>query len=88
MVAKTSEEAKQFIHDKKIDVIISDIKRNGKKEGLLFLNGLREIKITTPLIFYVEFFDEKRGTPPFSFGITDDPKEMLHLILDIIERSY
>lgn len=88
IIANSSEEAFRYIEEKRIDIIISDIKRNGKKEGLEFLKNLRDRRITIPLIFYIEFLKEERGTPPYAFGITNDPKELVHLLLDIIERTY
>ena len=88
IVADSSEEASEYIESKKIDIILSDIKRNGKKEGLEFLTRLKDQGIKIPLIFYLEFFNEEKGVPPYAFGITNDPKELIHLLLDIIERSY
>jgi hypothetical protein len=38
------------------------------------------------VIFYVGEFDPGRGLPPFAFGLTNRPDELLHLILDVLAR--
>jgi CheY-like chemotaxis protein len=70
------------------DVILSDMERTGKQDaGLEFLRLLRDQGISTPLIFYIREVDEARGTPVGAFAITDRPDELLHLVLDVLERS-
>jgi hypothetical protein len=40
----------------------------------------------TPVIFYVGSSDPQSEPPPGSFGLTTDPAELLHLVLDALER--
>jgi hypothetical protein len=64
------------------------MERTGKQDaGLEFLRLLRDQGISTPLIFYIREVDEARGTPVGAFAITDRPDELLHLVLDVLERS-
>lgn len=70
------------------DLIISDMKRGeNSKAGLQFLQKLIANNCQIPMIFYLIRFDESRGTPPFSFGTTNNPSELVHLVMDIIERK-
>jgi CheY-like chemotaxis protein len=70
------------------DVILSDMERDGKRDaGLTFLRALRDQGIGTPLIFYIQEVDETRGIPVGAFAITERPDELLHLVLDVLERS-
>jgi hypothetical protein len=78
----------QMIAATPYDLIISDMKRGeNSKAGLDFLQKLVANNTRLPMIFYVISFDEKRGTPPYAFGITNSPNELVHLVMDIIERK-
>lgn len=87
-VAVSSDEA---IHSAKYlrpDVIVSDMNRHGQQNaGLEFLKKARAEGISTPIIYYTGHVDEARGRPIGAFGITDRPDEVLHLILDVLERD-
>jgi len=39
-----------------------------------------------PVIFYIGYPDPSKGVPPHAFGITHRPDELLHLIMDALER--
>ena len=86
--AKTSAEAVQLLATERFDLVVSDIARgDNHHEGLAFLKQLTDSgSAFPPLIFYVAQFDAARGTPPFAFNITNRPNELLHLVMDIIER--
>lgn len=86
--ALTTQDALKFLAGESFDVIISDIFREGSQAaGLLDLPKLQKASPMTPVVFYVGSVDVTRGNPPKSFGITDDPEELLHLLLDIMERK-
>lgn len=86
--AKSTEEALALIQEKKTyDIVLSDLKRgDDATAGLTLLAKLRESHPTLPVIFYVGEFKPELGVPPFAFGLTNRPNELLHLILDILER--
>lgn len=87
--AKSSEEALEMIKSKDYNLIISDISRNGKDDaGLVFYKGLVNRNIKIPIIFYVGNVDRNKGVPPRAFGIADLPNELIHLVLDVIERIW
>jgi len=87
-VAEPTEQALSSARYLRPDVIVSDMARNGEQDaGLQLLAALRAEGINTPVIFYVGEVIAARGVPAGAFGITDLPDEVLHLILDVIERG-
>ena len=84
----TTQDALKLLAGESFDIIISDILREeSQATGLLDLPKLRKASPMTPVVFYVGSVDASQGIPPNSFGITDDPEELLHLLLDIMERK-
>jgi CheY-like chemotaxis protein len=87
--AQTSDEAGQMISSKKYELVLSNISRNDvDEEGLLFHKKLLCKGIDIPMIFYIGHVDRNRGVPAFAFGIADMPNDLIHLVLDVIERKY
>ena len=67
---------------------ISDMLRCNKiTAGLKFLGQFRKENKAAPVIFYLAVFDAQKGVPAQSFGVTNGPDELLHLILDVLERK-
>ena len=70
------------------DLVISDMRRgSAPDEGLVLLEKMRKIGFPQRVVFYVGTADPEKGRPAGSFGITDRPDELLHLIMDILERQ-
>ncbi|MBL8660283.1 MAG: response regulator [Rhodospirillales bacterium] len=85
--AHGTDEALERLAKQPFDIILSDLKRGDDAgAGLAMLNRLKDSRPALPVIFYVGEFDPARGVPPFAFGLTNRPDEMLHLILDVLER--
>jgi CheY-like chemotaxis protein len=83
--AKTSAEAEKQLKKGRFDLVISDIRREGEADkGLRFLEQHSKLPST---IFYVRDCDEARGTPPHAFAITNRPHQLLHYVLDALERG-
>ena len=69
-------------------VILSDIARGSRRTaGVEALPRLREVAPDTPVIFYVGEMTSDRVPPKGSAGITDSPDQLLHLVLDALERG-
>ena len=87
-ICPNPELAINFIKNKVYDFIISDIRRGeDHKGGLTFLYEIVAQGNPIPTIFYITNYDQSRGTPPYAFGITNRPNELLHLVMDIIDRK-
>ncbi len=90
LIATSSQQALQMLQSPhNIELILSDIGRdNNKKEGLDFVKRLFASSIELPTIFYTLYRDRKKGLPAYTFGLATRPDELLHLVMDVIERKY
>lgn len=69
------------------DLILSDIARpEGEPDGLDFLETYRGVPDRLPTIFYVSALDDTKPLPIGAFGLTNRPDELLHLVIDALER--
>jgi hypothetical protein len=69
------------------DVVISDIQRD--REAVGGIEGAKEIQRampTLPIVFYIQNLTSTQVPEPAS-GITSKPNELLHLVLDRLERA-
>ncbi len=88
-VLHQSSQAAQALSERDFQVMVSDIYRGGyAKEGLEFFEHMRMAGLDVPTIFYVGNLDPSRGVPPYAKGITNYPPELIHLVLDVLERKY
>lgn len=85
--ANTSKEALELIEQHDYHLIISSVRREGNNnEGFEFHLRLIDQEIDIPFIFYIGFVNRKRGVPPYAFGITHEPNELIHLVIDVLDR--
>ena len=69
------------------DVAISDIHREKEPEdGIAGAVRIHGAAPTLPILFYVGNLTGS-GIPEPAFGITNEPNELLHLVLDRLERT-
>lgn len=70
------------------DLILSDIARpTGEPTGIDFLRRYRSDGGSLPLIFYISKLNEDKPVPLGAFGVTNRPDELVHLVLDALERN-
>lgn len=87
-IATSSSAANALLTKDAYDLIISDIDRNDDQTaGLKFLEEYRKKSERVPFIFYVGTLNTEKPTPVGAFGITHRPDELLHLVLDVLERK-
>jgi hypothetical protein len=55
-------------------------------EGERFLARVWTAGSREPVVFYIMSFDPSRGTPGDAVGITNRPDELVHPVLDGLER--
>lgn len=86
--AASSEEARIKIKKNHYDLLISDIfRKDNPMEGVEFLKKLHEEDIPfPPCIFNIAKLERDKGIPPYTFGITNNPVELFHLVLDALAR--
>lgn len=86
-LARTSKSAESLLRETDYDLVISDIARGrSNKEGLRFLRDRLSDRSSPATILYIGSLDESLGTPPGAFAITDRPDELLHYVIDALER--
>jgi DNA-binding NtrC family response regulator len=86
-LATSETEAEHRLQTDKYDLILSDIARgDNRKAGLEFLGKYAKREQRVPFIFYVGVLHPEKGVPGYAFGITHRPDELLHLIMDALER--
>ena len=69
------------------DLVLSDIRRDDEStDGLEGATQIHAARPTVPILFYVQNLSSTRVPEPAS-GITDEPNELLHLVLDRLERA-
>ena len=69
------------------DVVVSDLSRpDDPVTGKLMQDRLAASGFSGPVIYYIGRVDPARPNPPGAFGLTDRPDELLHLVIDALER--
>jgi CheY-like chemotaxis protein len=87
-VASTLEDVLVKMKNQNFDIVISDIDRGSDdKNGVETLKEIVKNGYDVPTIFYIGEYLSELGTPPYAFGITNRPDELLHLVIDILERK-
>jgi CheY-like chemotaxis protein len=78
-----TEDALARLERERFDLVISDVARGGRPdEGVRALPALREKAMGAPVAFYVARLDAGRPLPDGALGMTDDPEELLELVMD------
>ena len=84
-LALSDQEAREQLRCAVYDIVLSDMSRHNDEEaGKRFLPEVNDAVLSPPLIFYV---GKVRPLPQGAFGLTTRPDELLHLILDALERG-
>ena len=85
---ETTKSALACLDSESYDVVVSDMARPGDpKEGLAAIPEIRAYGGGIPLVFYIGNYDPAGGVPPRASGITNRPDELVHLLLDVLERK-
>ena len=84
-LARGDGEARERLKGAVYDIVLSDIRRGQSRDaGIRFLPEVSDAMLAPPVIFYVR---ESQGTPGGGFGIATRPDELMHLIVDAVERK-
>jgi CheY-like chemotaxis protein len=85
VTVETTASAIAMLNRERFDVIISDIGRDAEESGLEAFPTIRASAINTPIVFYLGTLFP--SIPPGSLGITNDPEQLIHLLLDALGRT-
>jgi hypothetical protein len=84
----TSAEGLAFLTKNPIDIVLSDMNREGKaNEGALFAERVWQAGRRAPVVIYTGDDQAGKSVPPYVFGITNRPDELVHLVMDVLERK-
>lgn len=85
--AWSTDVALERLREEPFDLIISDIARGDRAdEGVAALPRLHAAAPGLPVIFYIHHLAAGRDVPKGAVGITNKVEELLHLVLDVLER--
>ncbi len=71
----------------RFEVVVTDMRRGGDRSaGEALIRQMRAEGHEQPVILYVEELESGKGTPHGAFGITNRPDELLHLVIDALDR--
>lgn len=81
-----TDEAIDLARRHQYDIVISDWARpEGRRAGPDLIKALRGESVTAPVIFYTGHTEgRERGE---AFGLTTRPDELVHLVLDALQRT-
>ncbi|MFF4649035.1 response regulator [Streptomyces sp. NPDC001380] len=86
--AVSTGEALTLLRRHAYDLILSDIGRDDDQQaGTTMLRDLERLDIDTPVVLYTFDFDYDRGFPSRAFAATDVPDEVVHYVIDLMERA-
>jgi hypothetical protein len=85
--ARTTDEALDMLSRGNYDLVLSDMSRGDDPVAGLKLAQQSQRDKRVPVIIYINAIDPAKGVPPYTFGITNRPDELLHLTLDALERT-
>lgn len=80
-LVNTNDDARHELAEGDLDVVITALERARGESGLAIAGQTGSV----PLIYYVN--EHGLGTPAGAFGLTDQVDELLHLVLDALERT-
>jgi CheY-like chemotaxis protein len=83
---RSTPEAISELSRTRFDLLLSDIARDDMPDAGLRMLGQLDHRMP-PVVFYVGQVDTSRGVPRGAFGIADLPEPLLHLVLDVFERT-
>lgn len=86
-MVQTPEQAMNLIGRSCYDVVISEMRRaDDPAAGKEFASDLDKVANAPELVFYIMDLKRWQGTPAYAHGITNSPAELVHMVLDVVER--
>lgn len=85
VAVESTRSALDSLKGESFDLVISDIRRDNEN-GIDGANEIRAAVPMLPIVFYILDLTRSQIPEPAS-GITNEPNELLHLVLDRLERT-
>jgi CheY-like chemotaxis protein len=85
--ATSTEEALTLLDRASYDLVISDVHRGADGQaGMKMLRKLRDRGVDLPVLIHAASFDPRLGVDPMIFGHTPLYDELVHYVIDVMER--
>ncbi|MEU5579453.1 hypothetical protein ABZ791_25475 [Streptomyces huasconensis] len=69
------------------DIILSDIDRDGDpRAGITMLSELEDADVDLPVVVHAQNFNPELGVNSRIFAGTNNPVEVVHYVIDLMER--
>ena len=86
-LALRTDEAVGMLQRHGYDVMITDMRRGDDPQaGLRLIEEMDELGIRVPTLVFTGSFDPMRGVHPKIFAYTTDVDELVHYVIDVMER--
>ena len=86
-LARTSQAALEALRTRQFDAVVSDIDRdNVPDEGIQFLQRMRSLGYSHPVVFAVARLDESLGTPDGAAAICNNHEDITRATLRVVTR--
>ncbi|WP_240434635.1 response regulator [Streptomyces sp. YIM 130001] len=87
-LALSTEQATPLFRRRPYDIIVSDLNRDGDPQaGIKMLRIIERHGIDVPVLIYTGRFDPERGVDRRIFAATTAPVELVHYVIDLMERA-
>ncbi|WDZ82765.1 response regulator [Micromonospora cathayae] len=86
-LARSTEEALTRIDRHGYDLLITDVRRGDDDQaGIRLVTEVARRRPALPIVIFTAGFDPRRGVDPAVFAYTTDVDEVVHYVIDIMER--
>lgn len=88
--ARSTSEALPLARTRAYDLVITDMRRDTEEPssaaGITLINKLHEYGVQAPIVVFAASFDPSLGVHPAIFAYTNATDELIHFVIDIMER--
>lgn len=89
-LAESTLEAMRLGRSRQYDLVITDMRRDTEQPagtaGVTLIDALQEARLQLPVIVYALAFDPRLGVHPAIFAYTGAIDDLIHYVIDIMER--
>ena len=87
-LAVSTDDALGSLGRRAYDLVITDVQRGTEDDaGIQMLGHFRTWEIRLPVIIFAARFDPTLGIDPMIFGYANRYDELIHLVIDVMERT-
>ncbi|QSB14726.1 response regulator [Natronosporangium hydrolyticum] len=89
-IEQSTASAMTLARSRPYDLVITDMRRDNEhpadRAGITLVHELRGYGVQAPVVIFATAFDPRLGVDPAIFAYTNTADELVHLVIDIMER--